>query len=123
MRRRLLSTVLGAMIAACACGTEQRPSTQILLGDVGRGRLAVEKYGCGGCHTIPGVRGARGIVGPSLAALADRPLLAGSMLNTPANLIDWVRDPGKIEPLTFMPNLSVTEPDARDIASFLYRRE
>src|SRR5690606_21805350 len=50
-------------------------------GSARRGRtiLASGQYGCAACHTIPGVRGARGIVGPSLVGFADRPFIAGRL--------------------------------------------
>jgi cytochrome c1 len=35
-------------------------------------------------------------------------------------LIRWIQDPPSIDPKTAMPNVRVTEADARDIAAFLY---
>ena len=49
-----------------------------------------------------------------------RAILAGELPNTPANMIRWVRDPQAVEPATAMPNLGVTEQQARDIAAYLY---
>jgi cytochrome c2 len=113
--------VVAVATVAWGCSAEPGTAASLVLGDSARGRQAVEKYGCGGCHTIPGVRGARGAVGPALSGLADRPYLAGSMVNEPANLVDWVRRPRGIDPRTVMPDLGVTEADARDIAAFLYQ--
>ena len=117
----------GIGVAACvgvaACHTESRAPAPIVLGDAQHGRKAIERYGCGGCHTIPGIRGARGRVGPSLAGLSRRPYLAGSFVNEPANFIDWVRQPRRLDPTTIMPNLGVSDADARDIAAFLYRTD
>jgi cytochrome c2 len=115
----------GFIVAACvlvaACRTEPRAAAPIVLGDAERGRQATERYGCGGCHTIPGIRGARGSVGPTLAGLGRRPYLAGSFVNEPANFVEWVREPRRLDPTTIMPNLGVSDADARDIAAFLYR--
>jgi len=41
-------------------------------------------------------------------------------VNTPANLFRWIRTPQQVEAGTAMPNLGVTEEQARDIASYLY---
>lgn len=89
-------------------------------GDPERGRLLLHDYGCAGCHTIRGVRGANALVGPPLDTLGQRVYIAGVMTNTPQNLIRWIRDPPGVDPMTAMPNLQVGESDARDIASYLY---
>ena len=89
-------------------------------GDPHRGRVAISKYGCGTCHTVPGVRGADALVAPPLTAMGQRGYIGGVMKNTPANLIRWIRDPPGVDPMTAMPKLNVSESDARDIASYLY---
>jgi cytochrome c len=89
-------------------------------GDPARGRAAIERYGCGTCHTIPGVRGADALVGPPLSQVASRSYVGGVLTNSPENMIRWVRDPRAVDPLTAMPTLGLTEQDARDIASYLY---
>ena len=88
-------------------------------GDAARGREAIRRYGCGSCHHISGVQGARGIVGPSLRGLSARPYLAGRLPNDPASLEAWIRRPRTLDPQTIMPDLAVSERDARDIATFL----
>jgi cytochrome c len=89
-------------------------------GDPDLGRAAIERYGCGSCHTIPGVRGADANVGPSLQKLAGRTYVAGVLPNTPANLTRWIQDPPAVDDKTAMPNLGITEHEARDIAAYLY---
>ena len=42
------------------------------------------------------------------------------MPNTPQNLVRWIRDPHEIEPRTAMPNLGLSDPEARDVAAYLY---
>lgn len=106
--------------AAPAGGTSTSPAKQVPGGNPEQGRQAIEKYGCGSCHTIPGVPGANGTVGPSLAGLAKLPSIVNTVPNTPDNLIKWIQNPQSVKPGTAMPNLSVTEPDARNIAAYLY---
>ena len=85
-----------------------------------RGKIAIAQYGCASCHTIPGIRGALGLVGPSLDRIASRTYIAGVLQNTHANMLRWIQNPPQVDDKTAMPNLRVTDQDARDIASFLY---
>ena len=62
-----------------------------------------------------------GNVGPPLNAIARRVYLAGSLPNTPDNMVRWIRSPKSIEPRTAMPDLQVTEKHARDMTAYLYR--
>lgn len=75
--------------------------------------------GCGSCHRIPGVARAEGRVGPPLDGLADRIYLAGELTNTPDNLIRWLRSPQEVSPGTAMPDVGLTEEEARHIAAYL----
>jgi mono/diheme cytochrome c family protein len=88
-------------------------------GDSERGRVAIRQYGCQTCHLIPGVTGADSLVGPPLNGIASRKYLAGVLTNTPEHMIEWLRNPQWISPLSAMPDLGVTERDARDIAEYL----
>lgn len=90
-------------------------------GNAERGAMLLDAYGCGGCHVIPGIRLATGGAGPPLDRWAERHFIAGLLLNTPANLVRWTMDPQAIEPGTTMPNLGVTEAEARDMAAYLFR--
>lgn len=89
-------------------------------GDPARGELVLRDYGCHSCHVIPGVRGANALVGPPLTAWSKRHYIAGTLSNTPENLIQWLQYPQTVEPGTAMPNLGVTEQDARDMGAYLY---
>jgi cytochrome c1 len=40
--------------------------------------------------------------------------------NTPPNLVRWIREPQAVVPGNAMPNMGVSEVDARDIAAYLY---
>jgi cytochrome c2 len=108
-----------AVVLCVACGPGER-SAAVPGGSPKRGRTALASTGCGSCHVIPGVRGAAGKVGPPLAGIAERTMLAGRVPNTPAEMIAWIRDPQAIEPGTAMPNLRVDEREARDMTAYLY---
>lgn len=134
-RRRRDRLVLAAGAAALALavgafaaermvqGSDQRHWRVVDLthgGDPDRGREAIQRYGCGRCHTIRSVRNARGLVGPPLDGIARRVYIAGVAPNTPDAMIAWIRDPRALDAKTAMPNTGVTAEDARDIAAFLY---
>ena len=109
-----------ALLALASCRDKQEHSAaRSTGGDPSRGGAAIGRYGCASCHTIPGIRGANALVGPPLDRVGSRTYIAGVMANSPQNMMRWLRDPPGVDPLTAMPNLHVTEADARDIASFL----
>ena len=89
-------------------------------GNARTGRDAIRKYGCYACHTIDGVPGAHGLVGPPLDGVGNREFIAGELPNTPANLMRWIQHPRQVEPHTAMPEMGVTEQDSRDIVAYLY---
>jgi len=96
------------------------PEQEVLLGDAAAGKQAIHQYLCATCHVIPGIVGANRPVGPPLAGIAERQYIAGVLPNTAANMLQWLRHPTKVDPLTAMPDLGLSEKDARDIAAFLY---
>jgi cytochrome c1 len=49
-------------------------------------------------------------------------MLAGRLDNSPENLQSWIRNPQRVSPGTAMPDLNVSERDARDLSAFLYTR-
>jgi cytochrome c len=113
--------LVGLAIGAAGCRNDRATTQQVVPG--GRpalGLAAIGRYGCGTCHVIPGVRTARGKTGPPLSDFSDRAYIAGALPNRPEHLVRWIRDPHSVEPGTAMPNLGVSEADARHIASYLY---
>jgi cytochrome c2 len=122
MMRRVAIVPVLLMLAIAACNKPDTRREAILLtgGDPDRGMSAIGRYGCGSCHTIPGIRGANALVGPPLTRIASRSYLAGEIQNTPANMVRWLQHPQHIEKGTVMPEMGVTESDARDIAAYLY---
>jgi cytochrome c len=85
-----------------------------------RGRVLIRQYGCGACHTVPGVRGATGQVGPRLDRMRMQVYVAGFLPNSAQNLTFWISHPKEAHPQTAMPDLGINDRDARDIAAYLY---
>jgi cytochrome c2 len=113
-----LATVLAVLVG---CDIQAKPNFQpVAGGDVVRGQQLVQDFGCIGCHTIPGINNAHANVGPPLTAFGDRVYIAGMLHNDPGNLITWLRDPQSVVPGNAMPNMGISEPQARDMAAFLY---
>ncbi|MGH6842504.1 MAG: c-type cytochrome [Methylocella sp.] len=114
------TTALIIVLWLAGCG-ELVPAQQRVAGaDPQAGRVAVTRVACGICHVIPGVPGAEGIVGPSLEGFAQRQLIGGIAPNQPALLAQWVRNAPSIAPDTGMPELPLTDAQARDVAAYLY---
>ena len=119
----LMLALLAGSLAGCESGGPsevEKKAAEMTGGEPSRGKDVIRRYGCSTCHTIPGVEGARGQVGPSLEGIASRAYLAGKLPNTPENMIKWIREPQEIQPGTAMPELGVTEQDGKDIAAYLY---
>ena len=118
--RNRASLVVALIVAAGGCDRADNQLPQLAGGDAERGRAVIKKYGCNTCHTIAGVRGADGLVGPPLTGIAQRMYIGGVARNTPSNMISWIENPKQFDPKTAMPNVGVTHRDAVDIASYLY---
>jgi cytochrome c len=114
-----LATMLPFALSSCNKDAE-RAAAEMTGGTPSKGRTAISRYGCSACHTVPGVDGANGLVGPPLSQVASRVYLAGRLQNTPDNMIRWIQNPQGVDDKTAMPNLGVSDSDARDIASYLY---
>ena len=116
--------LLAVLLGGCGRGgsLSGREAAMLTGGDPERGRTAIRAYGCGACHTVGGVPGADGLVGPPLDGLGDRAYVAGVLTNTPDNLVRWIESPKAVDSLTAMPDVGVATQDARDIAAYLYTR-
>lgn len=89
-------------------------------GEPANAAALVTRYGCGGCHTIPGLPGAEGQVGPPLSGLRQRVFIAGVLPNTADNLINWIVTPRRFSPGSAMPRTGIGTDGARDVAAYLY---
>jgi cytochrome c2 len=114
--RCLLVATLSLLVAA-GCSGEQ---TEHLPGEPTQGKRLIRDYGCGSCHIVPNVPGANGRVGPPLDRMAKRAYIGGVITNTPEHMVRWIMAPEAVDPRTAMPNLGVSESDARDITAYLY---
>ena len=119
MHKCLLAALLVMLLTGCNRGIGHVQKT-VPHGDAEAGRQAIIAYGCGSCHVIPDV--SESYVGPPLGEYAQRHYVAGNLPNTAENLIEWIQNPQAIEPGTAMPNLNVTEMDARNMAAYLYSK-
>lgn len=120
LRLLLALAVLAVALGACRGGVIDTERVVALDANAPRGASLIEDYGCGACHTVPGIVGANGRIAPPLDFWADRAWIAGAVPNVPDNLILWIQNPQAIEPNTAMPILGVSEDHARDIAAYLY---
>lgn len=87
------------------------------------GKQAITQHLCATCHVIPGIVSAEKQVGPPLNGIATRQYIAGILPNNPENMVAWLRHPQRFAPHSAMPDLGLSEQDARDIAAYLYRLE
>lgn len=117
--RHLLFLLLAAALVGCD-NEANETAIATVGGDPTHGRALMTSYGCTACHTVPGIHGANALVGPPLTSMASRGYVGGVLQNTPQNLITWIQNPTAVDGKTAMPNLHVTDKDARDIATYLY---
>jgi cytochrome c2 len=117
----VLIVVVGFNVAVWGLHRHPTPPALYIPGaNPERGQLLIRDYGCVACHTVPGVRGATGQVGPVLDRMREQVYVAGVLPNTPKNLTFWIKNPKEADPKTAMPDLDVSERDARDMAAYLY---
>lgn len=118
--RAVLTIAIASALSLLAATASADPIWRVVGGSARRGPALMEAYGCAACHTVPGIRNANGNVGPPLTRFGDRTYIAGMLRNTPENLIRWIRVPQSVVPGNAMPNMGVTDAQARDIAAYLY---
>jgi cytochrome c2 len=116
---------LAAALLSTGCGAEADPQSavrRVVGGDpaVGRALVADPRHGCGACHAIPDIPGARGVVGPPLDGFAARSYIAGQFPNRPGTLVAFLQDPPRLVPRTAMPAVGLDADGARHVAAWLY---
>ena len=124
---RALLPVLIVLLAGGALAVQQHVAHRkaelgatLTGGDPSRAPWLMRRYGCAGCHTIDGVPGADGRVGPPLKQLVERVYIAGGTPNTAENLISWLLEPQRFARHAAMPPTGLSRDEARDIAAYLY---
>jgi cytochrome c2 len=113
---RLFALALALPLVACSNSS----ATTVVGGDAKHGARLIRSIGCGSCHSIPGIADARGKVGPPLDDMSERTIIAGMLANTQENMMAWIKTPQAIVPGNAMPNLGLTDDQARDITAYLY---
>ena len=113
----LMLLLTSLLLVACASNEQ---AVLVEGGDPTRGIQSIQRHGCHSCHRIPGIPGAHSYVGPPLTAWSKRHFIAGNLENTPENLITWIMHPQSIEPGSAMPDMNISEQEARDISAYLF---
>lgn len=117
---RQIGLILFVGLLSGCTGSNALNTYQAATGGIpARGKQVIVQYKCGSCHTIPGIRNANGVFGPPLNEFARRSIIAGDFPNEPQVLVRWVQSPTSMKPATAMPDLGLTEAQARDAAAFL----
>lgn len=111
MRLSLISFALLLALASAAASQQ--------IGSAPEGATLIRQVGCGSCHIIPGIVGARGLVGPPLIHMSRRIYIAGLLRNTPQNMVRWLMHPQSIVRGNAMPEMGLTQSQARNIAAYL----
>lgn len=117
----LVDSVLPERVAPAPDWTEQ--AMVVADGDPRKGAALIDRYGCGACHTIPGITRAQGRVGPDLTGFREQAYIAGVLPNRPGPLVDWLQSPPRHSPQTAMPDMGISEAQAEHIAAYLYTLE
>ena len=118
---KVIAMVAVAVALLAGCDTSLPPGGSRAPSDSDQRAVAlIRHYGCGTCHAIPGVPSATGLVGPPLAKLKSRTYIGGVLTNNLDNLTRWIQTPREMAPKTAMPDVGVSEADARVIAAYLY---
>jgi cytochrome c oxidase subunit II len=109
-----------AWVADTRAEVARQPSQQVLA--------IMQRVGCGGCHTIGGLQGFVGNIGPDLTHFGARTTFAGAMIrNTGDTLSAWLRDPQAVKPgndMTIGPGgrpgrSALTEAEVRQLVDYL----
>jgi cytochrome c len=114
-----LAAAAAVCLAAAGCQRQERQAPAVDGGDAAAGRALIRFYGCGSCHEIPGIPGARGTIGSPLTDWGARRMIAGELPNSPEYLIAWILDPQAIRPGTAMPTMGIEVAEARHMAAYL----
>lgn len=98
---------------------QRRAAISLTGGNPSAAPELIVRYGCAGCHSIPGIPEAGGQIGPALNNVARQGYVGGVVQNTTQNLIDWIVDPRATDPMSAMPRTGITRSQARDVAAYL----
>lgn len=119
LARLIFRSALAAAALAAATAFADTVTAPPVAGSPERGAALISEKGCGGCHVVPGVSDADGMVGPPLNQMGRRLFIAGMLRNTPTNMAAWVLDPQRYVPGNAMPSTGLTPRQAVDVAAYL----
>ncbi len=86
---------------------------------VAEGRTVFQHNACISCHSVAGTV-ATGRFGPDLTHVASRDTIAsGAIVNTPANVRDFVSDPSHLKPGALMPPMHLNDHDLDAVTAYL----
>jgi cytochrome c oxidase subunit 2 len=97
---------------------QARPAAPPATVDATRGQHVFMER-CAGCHAVRG-SDAAGVQAPDLTHLLTRRLIAaGTMTNTPQNMMEWIAHAQEIKAQSLMPDIKLSPNDSRDLAAYL----
>jgi cytochrome c1 len=104
---RNLIVILAAAMAACSGPNRETDAKSIIATN------------CASCHVVPGVPGANGNVGPPLAGIGNRQVIAGYFANNRQNMVRWITHAQSMLPNNAMPDTNLTPDQADEVAQYL----
>jgi cytochrome c2 len=114
--------VAGIVILMLLVSQESHPPVwTVPNGDPDKGKQLIVSYGCFSCHAIGGIREAKGRVGPKLMDIQEQIYIGGVLPNSADSMISWIIHPQQFSPRSAMPDLGVSENQARDITAYLFK--
>jgi len=113
------SFFLASLLLSAIASAAENASKVGNAGSVDAGQELIGRFGCGACHEIPGIVGARGLLGPPLSGVGKRVFIAGVLRNTPENMATWVFDPQAVIRGNAMPSVGLSRKQSQDVAAYL----
>ena len=87
---------------------------------IAQGKALYASKGCIGCHSLNSIGQPKRTVGPNLAGIGTRKMIAGGWLaNTDANLKHWIMKPQEVKPGVQMQVPPMTDAEADAIVAYL----
>ncbi|WP_454830206.1 cytochrome c oxidase subunit II [Paraburkholderia xenovorans] len=98
--------------------SQERSAAPPVTSDARRGSKLFEER-CSGCHSVRG-SSFTGVQAPDLTHVLSRRLLAaGTVVNTPENLMNWIQHAQEVKPGTLMPDIRLSPAEASDLSAYL----
>jgi cytochrome c oxidase subunit 2 len=98
---------------------QQTPAAQSQDAQAREGYRLFQQMSCVACHTVQG-SGAQGRTAPDLTHFGSRQSFGAVLLpNTPENLAGWLSHPQQLKPGTLMPDLKLTDSQAKALVAYL----